>query len=84
MDAVSTVSRKHREKRNPFEVYSEVEFRSRYRFYKDTVRAIIAMIEDKISPMTSQHSTLTAGDQLLITLRFYATGMNSVGDDQYY
>ncbi|KAJ3640434.1 hypothetical protein Zmor_003730 [Zophobas morio] len=63
-----------RDRRNPFEMYSEAEFRDRYRFYKDTVRHIITLIEDNIAPMTLRNCSLSPADQLLIALRFYATG----------
>ncbi|XP_063931798.1 putative nuclease HARBI1 [Zophobas morio] len=72
-----------RDRRNPFEIYSEAEFRDRYRFYKDTVRHIITLIEDNIAPMTLRNCSLSPADQLLIALRFYATGAFQilVGDD---
>jgi hypothetical protein len=72
-------ARVFRERRSPF----EAEFRSRYRFYKNTVRTITALVEDHISPMTLRTRSLSAAEQLLIALRFYATGAFQilVGDD---
>jgi hypothetical protein len=76
-------ARVFRERKSPFEMYSEAEFRSRYRFYKNTVGTIIDLVEDHISPMTLRTRSLSAAEQLLIALRFYATGAFQilVGDD---
>lgn len=58
----------------PLDKYNDEEFRSRYRLCKNTVVVIIRLIEEELSPMTLRNHSLSAGDQLLVTLRFYATG----------
>ncbi len=66
---------------NPFEMHPE-DFRRRYRFTKETVRYIIELIEVDIRPVTKRSHAIQADLQVLITLRFFATGafQMTIGD----
>ncbi|KAJ8930822.1 hypothetical protein NQ314_016354 [Rhamnusium bicolor] len=66
--------RNFRIRNDPFEEYSESEFRDRFRFTKDTVNYLAEIIRHDIEPTTLRNRSLSVAEQLLITLRFYATG----------
>lgn len=59
---------------NPFESYNEEEFKSRFRLSKNSVRFVLNLIEDRIRPLTARNKSLSAMNQLLIALRYYACG----------
>ncbi|KAJ8965440.1 hypothetical protein NQ314_004130 [Rhamnusium bicolor] len=75
--------RNFRIRNDPFEEYSESEFRDRFRFTKDTVNYLAEIIRHDIEPTTLRNRSLSVAEQLLITLRFYATGSFQIliGDD---
>uniref|UniRef100_A0A8D9B6G5 Uncharacterized protein n=1 Tax=Cacopsylla melanoneura TaxID=428564 RepID=A0A8D9B6G5_9HEMI len=55
--------------------FSDAEFRDRYRFDKDTVHHILGEIRGRIlNPRNRRGLPLSPMDQLLIFLRFCATG----------
>lgn len=63
----------HKQRLNPFELYKEDEFIRRYRFSKRGVRDLCDLLRRDL-----QHDTrgdpLSVEIQVLLTLRFYATG----------
>lgn len=62
----------HRE--DLFNKYDEIEFMEQFRFSKAAVLAILSKIEHNLSPATERSRSINAMTQLLVTLRFYATG----------
>lgn len=63
-----------RERNNPFDIYSEQEFKMRFRISKNTAINILDLIKENIFSFTHRNHSITAMNQLLITLRFYACG----------
>ncbi|XP_067145449.1 putative nuclease HARBI1 [Centruroides vittatus] len=63
-----------RDRNNPMEIYSEDEFRIRYRFSKSGFVRILNRIGDEIKHLDGRGLPLTTEQQLLTALRFYATG----------
>ncbi|KAK9751354.1 DDE superfamily endonuclease [Popillia japonica] len=70
------------ERRNPFNQFSDEEFFDRFRFTKDGVNEILGYIDDTIKFDSARNQCLTPMNQLLLTLRFYASGcmLISAGD----
>lgn len=54
--------------------YSDEELVRRYRFGRQTMRYITRLVEDEISPATSRNQPVSAIQQVLITLRYLASG----------
>lgn len=85
LELISNISvpRNIRDRRNPFEIFTNVEFEKRYRFDKNTVIHLNEFISPTLAPVSLRKSTLSVLEQLLIALRFYATGTFQivVGDD---
>ncbi|KAJ8936207.1 hypothetical protein NQ314_012456, partial [Rhamnusium bicolor] len=77
------VVRNFRVRNDPFVEYSEGEFRDRLRFTKNTVNYLVQLITDNIRPTTHRNRSLSVAEQLLLTLRCYATGSFQIliGDD---
>lgn len=64
-----------REVVNPFQLYCDEEFRRRYRFRKETVRNyILPLLQNSLQHQTKQGLPISVENQVLIALRFYATG----------
>ena len=63
-----------REIQNILEYYNDEECRTRYRFGKNTIVFIVNLVHDEISPPTKRSFSISATEQVLITLRFLATG----------
>lgn len=59
---------------NPFEFYDEGEFQQRFRFRKDTVIDLIEMLRNDIHPASRKGGAIPSHLQVLLALRFYATG----------
>ena len=74
--------RVHRREIEPFECYTERELRSRYRFGREGLEFIVDLLTDEISPSTRRSHSLSAEEQVLITLRFLASGsfLEVIGD----
>ena len=62
-----------RDRFDPLDIYSEQEFRDRYRFTKATFRHILEMINDGLDRKTRRNNPVPAHIQLLLALRYYAT-----------
>lgn len=61
-------------RRNHFEVYDDHKFVERYRLSKGVVLKVLEEIEHRLEYPTNRNHPLTPIEQLLLTLRFYATG----------
>lgn len=58
----------------PMQLYSENEFRRRFRLSKDTVRYLYNLIGAELEPLATRPGfTISGMDKILITLRYYAT-----------
>ncbi|XP_067208392.1 putative nuclease HARBI1 [Linepithema humile] len=55
-------------------MYDKNEFIARFRLCKETVLRIVDLIRDRIQTRTMRNNAITPLHQLLLTLRFYATG----------
>nr|XP_026488745.1 putative nuclease HARBI1 [Vanessa tameamea] len=73
-ETTSRSSRKNEEKLNGFEKYDDNQFLSRFRVSKDTVLYLESLFGKEIAPLTKRNRALQPRDQILIALRFYATG----------
>eukprot|EP00102_Acyrthosiphon_pisum_P018215 XP_008189891.1 PREDICTED: uncharacterized protein LOC103311868 [Acyrthosiphon pisum] len=71
-----------RERKNYFELLDEVEFQKRFRLKKQTVKIILEELQDQIKYPTNRNNAISPMTQLLLTLRFFATGnfLITVGD----
>ncbi|KAJ3644013.1 hypothetical protein Zmor_026690 [Zophobas morio] len=63
-----------RDRSDPFDRYDDIDFKQRYRFSKNSVVEILNQIGDRLDPLTNRNKALNSREQLLICLRFYATG----------
>lgn len=61
-------------RQNHLEKYGENEFFQRFRITKNTFVMLLSKIEDSIKPATKRGGSIQPKTQLLLTLRFYATG----------
>ena len=59
-----------RELVDPLNHYSEEELRSRYRFGREGLNFIVELLSDEIAPSTRRNHSLSATEQVLVTLRF--------------
>ena len=57
-----------------FEGISDEELRMRYRFDRDSIQFFAAVIVDEIKPITKRKHAISTEEQVLITLRFFASG----------
>lgn len=67
------IHRIYPDRRNLFELFDDVNFKIRFRFTKATVMDILEVIGPELEPATHRNKSICARDQLLLTLRFYAT-----------
>lgn len=58
-----------------FSSLNDREFRERFRLNKSTIMDLAELIFVKLEPLNKRRNTVTPMNQLLITLRFYATGV---------
>lgn len=63
-----------RDRNNPFEMYDELNFKMRYRLSKNTVIILLNGIKESLEYVTNRNFPVSPMNQLLITLRYYATG----------
>ena len=75
-------ARVYRREIDPLACYTDNELRSRYRFGKEGLQLIIDLLAEEISLSTRRSHSLSASEQVLITLRFLASGsfLEVVGD----
>ena len=62
-----------RDRFDPLDIYSEQEFRDRYRFTKVTFWHILEMISDGLDRKTRRNNPVPAHFQLLLAPRYYVT-----------
>lgn len=63
-----------RDYQNPFDKYSEWEFKQRFRFTKDSVMfGILPLVEEGLAKINNRDLPILPIVQLLICLRFYST-----------
>ena len=67
---------------DPLNHYSEEELRSRYRFGREGINFIVELLSDEIAPLNRRSHSLSATEQVLVTLRFLASGsfLEVIGD----
>lgn len=72
----------YRRQLDPFETYTDAELRSRYRFGREALQYIVGLVADDIAPQTNRNRAVPAIMQVLITLRFLASGsfLQVIGD----
>lgn len=63
-----------RDRQNPYLFYSEEEFIDRFRLSKECVMSILQEITEKLEPKQKKVCAISPLNQLLVALRFYATG----------
>ena len=63
-----------REIDNILQYYDDNELRKRYRFGRQTIEYITNLVRDEIRPETNHTHAVSATNQVLITLRFLASG----------
>ena len=71
-----------RDIRDVLQYYTDSELRERYRFGRQAIAFIVTLVKDEISPPTKRSCSVPATKQVLITLRFLATGsfLQVIGD----
>lgn len=67
--------RRLRDRENPLESYSEVQFKQRFHMYKETVVFITNLIQHDLHAPLRRGIQLAPIIQVLIAIRFYCTGM---------
>lgn len=71
--ALRAIKRYIRDGQNPFEFYSELDFKKRYRFSKNSVLyGILPKIEENLLKVNNRGLPIAPVFQVLICLRFYA------------
>jgi len=63
---------------DPFDIYSDSEFRQKYRLTKECARYVITLVERRLRPLRGIIHCITPALQVLITLRYYAKGCYQV------
>lgn len=71
---VSRRPRIFKNRSHPFESFDDAEFKNRFRFNKTSVMEILHKIGKNIEPRTRRNRAIDARLQILLALRFYATG----------
>lgn len=74
----NSAPRVFRNRIDPFDIYSNSEFRQRYRLTKECARYIITLVERRLRPLQGTIYYITPTFQVLITLRYYAKGCYQV------
>ena len=69
-----------RDRNNPFVFYDEDEFVARFRFRKYHVMDIMEILGNELNPTQRKLASVSPMNQLLLTLRFYATGTFQIVD----
>lgn len=76
-------ARVFRIRKDPFNTFDDNDFKQRYRLSKATVMDLVHNIGNDLKHKTCRNKSLSPLEQILLTLRFYATGafQQLVGDD---
>ncbi|RVE41446.1 hypothetical protein evm_013903 [Chilo suppressalis] len=69
-------------RRNYYEEYDEESFKTRFRLSKSSALDVLQLIEHQLEFPNDKNNSLSPINQLLLTLRFYATGCHqlTIGD----
>ena len=76
--------RKIRDRLNPMEFYENSEFSQRYRFTKESVICLNGKVGPAIKHQSERNFAVPPLQQLLIALRFYATGCFQLVDGDLF
>ena len=70
----------------PWEGFLDEELIKRYRFSRESILFIARLIEDEVRPLTRGNHAISTEQQLLIALRFFASGsfLQVIGDTHGY
>ncbi|XP_062605623.1 putative nuclease HARBI1 [Saccostrea cucullata] len=68
------IIRRLNDRSNPLEALNEAEVFDRYRFVPETIMFIVGLIQDQLLYNSQRNNPLTPLYQVLVALRFYATG----------
>ncbi|XP_063931351.1 putative nuclease HARBI1 [Zophobas morio] len=60
-------------RKDPFELYDDMNFKERYRINKNTFNELLNLIGHHLEPATKRNHSISAKLQLLVTLRFLAS-----------
>lgn len=65
-----------------YEELSDTELLARYRFSRSSIEYIATLIAEDVEPSTARNHSLSSTEELLVTLRYFATGsfMQVIGD----
>ncbi|KAL4702659.1 hypothetical protein ACJJTC_012288 [Scirpophaga incertulas] len=74
MNRLERKERTVRSRPDHFNMWNSKDFHRRFRLMKESVQDLLSIIEDKIKHKTQRNQCISPMLQLLITLRFYATG----------
>lgn len=74
MEIINRRPKNIRRRPSYFEEFDDIDFHARFRLSKESVTAVLTEIEQEISHATEQNNAISPMNQLLLTLRFYATG----------
>ena len=66
--------RRFTDRQNYFRYFSDEEFKARFRFKKATVMELLHLFGHELEALAGRNEPISPLNQILITLRFYATG----------
>lgn len=69
---------------NPFDELNDSNFRKRFRLSKDSILNLLEILEPSLAPANNKNNPIPALIQILITLRFYATGSFQLSIADYF
>ena len=72
-----------RDRNNPFTEFTDDEFRMRFRLPKTSLQTVLNLIQEKLEYPSKRNSAVSPLNQLLLTLRFYATSSFQVSERLY-
>ena len=70
----------------PWQGFSDNDLRKRYRFGRESLQHISRLIANDVRPTTNRNKALSTEEQLVIALRFFASGsfLQVIGDTHGY
>ena len=72
-----------RDRSNPFEVYTNDEFKERFPFHKHTVCLLLQLIISDLDIGSTRNQYIPPVLQITVALRFYATGNFQITDGDF-
>ena len=73
-----------RDRSNPLEVFSDEEFKCRFRFRKETVLSLMQLLSADLEHGVPRNNFIPPILQITVTLRFYATGHFQITDGDLF